>query len=269
MTKPQNLHTHTTFCDGTLSAEEMVKAAIEKGCGSLGFSEHSHLAFDWYYSMSPEATRDYADEINTLKDKYKGRIEIFLGLERDYFSDIETDIDFDFIIGSVHYISPDICVDNGKEYQMLTVEDIYRGDYYAFAEDYFSVIAGVVEKTNADIIGHFDLVTKYNSGGNLFDETHPRYVSAALDSMDEILKRCKLFEVNTGAIYRSINPDPYPSAILLKHLRNRGGEVILSSDSHDARSICHNFSEMRELLLSCGFKYIKRLTQNGFVDVLL
>ena len=38
--KLQNLHTHTVFGDGQNTAEEMVRAAIAAGCGSLGFSEH-------------------------------------------------------------------------------------------------------------------------------------------------------------------------------------------------------------------------------------
>jgi len=262
----QNLHTHTTYCDGTLTAEEMVRAAIARGCDSLGFSEHSYLTFDWYYSMSPETTREYADEISMLKDKFSGQCEIFLGLERDYYSEIEPDIDFDFIIGSAHYISPEICIDNGKQNHMKTVEMNYSGDYYAFAEDYYAIMADIVRKTGADIIGHFDLVTKYNGGGNLFDETHPRYVSAALGAMDEILKNCKLFELNTGTIYRQINPEPYPSVFLLRELQKRGGEIILSSDSHDAESICHGFGDMLQLLKSCGFKHIKRLTGAGFTD---
>ena len=265
----QNLHTHTNYCDGSLTAEEMVLAAIGKGCDSLGFSEHSFLPFDWYYSMSAETTQKYAEEINALKEKYSGQIEIFLGLERDYFSDIESDIDFDFIIGSVHYISPEICVDNGAGSQMQTVDKFFSGDYYAFAEDYYSVVAGVAEKTGADIIGHFDLVTKYNAGGAQFDEAHPRYISAALGAMDEILKSCKLFEVNTGIVYRKIKTEQYPSVFLLKELQKRGGEVIISSDSHDAESICHGFAEMRKLLKACGFRYIKRLTKGGFTDVKL
>jgi len=87
--------------------------------------------------------------------------------------------------------------------------------------------------------------------------------------MDEIMKTCRLFEVNTGAMYRTGKPEPYPSWRLLRELRKRGGEVILSSDSHDAASLCHKFGEMREILKSIGFKYIKTLTQSGFTDAAL
>ena len=263
----QNLHTHTKYVDGSLSAEEMITAALEKGCGSLGFSEHAYIPFDAQYSMTPEATYDYVKEINALKDKYSDRIEIFLGLERDFFSPIETDIKYDYIIGSVHYSNPSACVDNGAEKVKQTAERCYNGDFYAFAEDYFAAVSDIPGKTGADIIGHFDLLTKYNFDSDMFDETHPRYVAAALDAMEKIQKSCNLFEVNTGAMYRLGKREPYPSVFLLKELQKRGGEVIISSDSHDGESICYRYNEMRELLTSCGFKYMKVLTKNGFADV--
>ena len=39
-----NAHTHTTFCDGKNTAEEMVQAALDNGFVSLGFSGHSFIS---------------------------------------------------------------------------------------------------------------------------------------------------------------------------------------------------------------------------------
>ena len=264
----QNLHTHTTYCDGTLPPEEMIKAALVKGCGSIGFSEHSYVPFDYKYSMDLDETREYISEIKSLKKKYEDTIEVFLGIEQDYYSEGPTE-GFDYIIGTAHYVSIGdgfITIDAGAKNQKHTVDAHFGGDYYSLAEKYFETIAGIMKKMSADIIGHFDLITKYNFGGSLFDETRPRYISAALDSMEEILKTCKLFEVNTGAMYRLNKPEPYPSEFLLGELCKRGGEVILSSDSHDTDSLGYKFNEMRQLLKTCGFRYIKRLTGNGFVN---
>jgi histidinol-phosphatase (PHP family) len=272
MTFLQNLHTHTTYVDGILSAEDMIKAALERGCDSLGFSEHSHLEFDFYFALARDDTHKYAEEVTQLKEKYRGQIEIYLGLERDYYSDIEPDINFDYIIGTAHYFRKNdvnVCVDNGAEKQANAVKLHCGGDYYTFAEEYFAVMADIANKTKADIIGHFDLVAKFNIDGKYFDESHPRYIRAALSAMDEILKTCKIFEVNTGAMYRFGKVEPYPSVFLLKELQKRGGEVILSSDSHSPESLCYKFDEVSELLKSCNFKYIKRLTQDGFVDTKL
>ena len=102
MTPKCNLHTHTDFCDGKNSAEEMVIAAIEAGCRTLGFSGHSfEFGTDW--CMSEEGTRNYRDEVKRLKKKYADKIEILLGVEYDYFSEIDTR-EYDYVIGSVHYV---------------------------------------------------------------------------------------------------------------------------------------------------------------------
>jgi len=268
----QNLHTHTTYCDGAQSAEAMIDAAIAKGCASIGFSEHSHVWFvEKKYSMSPGTTRKYIAEISALKEKYADRIEIYLGIELDYCTDHIPD-GLDYIIGSVHNVQKGyefVTADHNVKEQQWLIDKHYGGDYIAFAEAYYATVAGVAKKTKADIIGHFDVMAKNNINGCLFDEMNPKYVSAALGAMDEILKDCRLFEVNTGAMHRINKPDPYPSPFLLKELRKRGGEVILSSDSHAVSSLCYKFNEMRELLIACGYKCIKRLTKNGFIDVLL
>ena len=44
-----NYHTHTTFCDGTSTAEEMVQQALDLGFVALGFSSHVDpgIPMDW------------------------------------------------------------------------------------------------------------------------------------------------------------------------------------------------------------------------------
>ena len=269
MTKLQNIHSHTIYCDGSLTLEEMVLAAIAKGCDSFGFSGHSFAQFDRKHCMSMGNTLRYKDEIKELKTKYADRIELFLGIEQEYYSAVKPS-GFDFIIGAVHYIKKGealVCIDGGPKGQQLEVDTHYGGDHLALAEGYYATLANVAKGTNADIIAHFDLVAKYNFDGTLFDLTHKRYVDSALAAMDEILKTCNLFEVNTGAMYRYKKEEPAPSAFLLKELHSRGGEVILSSDSHDAESICYKFDFIAELLKTCGFKYAKQLTRNGFTNV--
>ena len=267
----QNIHSHTKYCDGKNTAEEMVIAAIEKGCDSIGFSGHSHADFDAKHSMSEDDTPKYVSEVQQLKELYADKIEIFLGVEQEYYAE-PVAYGLDFILGAVHFIKKGeqlVCVDNGPNRQQAAADNHFNGNYYAMAELYFQSVADAIKYTKADVVAHFDLVSKYNFGGSLFDETHPQYVAAALDAMDEILKICRIFEVNTGAMYRFDKPEPYPSVFLLKELRQRGGEVIISSDSHNTESICFKYNEMLELVKHCGFSYIKRLANNGFIDIRL
>ncbi|MCL2222849.1 MAG: histidinol-phosphatase [Oscillospiraceae bacterium] len=265
----QNLHTHTTYCDGKLSVEDMVVAAINKGGSSIGFSEHSFVPFDPDYSMTLADTPTYMTEVKMLKEKYIDQIDVFLGLEVDYFTD-EMPMGLDYIIGAAHHIQKGgeyITIDATPERLEVARDMHFSGDFYSLIEVYFETVSEMPRKTKADIIAHFDLIKKHNEGGRLFDETHPRYIDAALGAMKRIVGTCNLFEISSGAMFRMGKTEQYPSTLLLKELKNLGGEILFASDSHCAESLYFKFDEMQQLAESCGFTYIKRLTENGFIDV--
>ena len=97
-----NLHTHTQFCDGKCTMEQMTQDAIAKGFETLGFSPHALTPFDQSYCM-----KDYnafKQEFLRLKQKYKDQINLLMGIEADAFG-INPDDNFDYTIGSVHYLA--------------------------------------------------------------------------------------------------------------------------------------------------------------------
>ncbi len=250
-----NFHTHTTFCDGKSTAEGLVQAAIQKGMTALGFSGHAYTPHDASYCMTKEKTVAYRREILRLKDVYQDKIYIFCGLEMDYFSEEDTK-DYDFIIGSVHYVKKNgqfFAVDESKEMFLQNIKVGWNGDFYAFAEDYFALVSRVVEKTNADIIGHFDLITKFNEGGACFDENHPRYKAAWDKALKALIKTGKPFEINTGAMQRGYRSVPYPAVPILQKIKEYGGEVLITSDCHEACGLDFGFDEAAQLAASCGF----------------
>ena len=239
----QDLHTHTTYCDGKNSPEEMVLSAIEKGLDRIGICTHGYTAFDESYCIPHEEYGKFQDEIAALKDKYSDKIEVLCGVEQDVFSDTETD-GFDYVIGSVHYVMAGdeyAPIDEMVEILDYVCEEYYGGDYYAVAESYYKSVAQVAKKTNCDIIGHFDLITKFNEGGALFDENNPRYIAAWKAAADELLKSGKLFEINTGAISRGYRTEAYPSAAIKQYISEHGGKFILSSDAHSIETIAYDF----------------------------
>ena len=270
-----NFHNHTNYADGASSCEEMILAAIERGYRAFGISEHSHtiVPFDEGNLFTIESQNAFFDEMRALQAKYADKIDVFYGIEHDILCGLPTD-DAEYIVGSVHFVQPngEFCfVDYGEDKQRETVAKHYNGDWYAFAEDYYAQVSQVASITKCNFVGHFDLVTKYNDSDRLFDTSHPRYRAAALTAMDEILKTCRVFEVNTGAMYRTGRAEQYPQTWLLSELLTRGGEVILSSDSHSAEGdwIGYKFAEMDALLREVGFKHRKTLTRDGFADVVL
>ena len=123
------------------------------------------------------------------------------------------------------------------------VKEWYDGDYYAAAESYYANVGDVVAKTDADIIGHFDLITKFNEGGCLFDESHPRYRRAWKQAADKLLSCGRPFEINTGAMSRGYRTEPYPAKDIRDYIRARGGKLILSSDSHRKDTIAYRFQD--------------------------
>ncbi|MBQ6947987.1 MAG: histidinol-phosphatase [Clostridia bacterium] len=239
----RDMHVHTTFCDGNNSPEEMVRAAIQKGMTEIGFTAHSYTFFDESYCMKKEDTAAYQAEIRRLQQCYGDKIRIHLGIEQDYYSDMPTDA-YEYIIGSVHYVKV------GNEYMPMddppfeeNVEKYFGGDYYALAEAYFGAVADVVNKTGCQIIGHLDLLTKFNEGGKLFDENHPRYVAAWQRAVDALLPHRIPFEINMGAISRGYRTTPYPSAPIRAYIKANGGKLMLSGDAHSADGLCYLFEE--------------------------
>lgn len=244
-----DLHVHTTYSDGKNTPEEVVLSAIEKGIKTLGFSDHSFTEKDADYCMAPHLIADYVKEISALKEKYANKIKILCGIEQDFYSETPTDM-FDYVIGSVHLVKKDdrfFSVDHSLDVLKQTVEKYFGGDFYLFAESYFDTVSKVVEKTNADIIGHFDLISKFCEIENLFDSQNPRYQNAWKKAVDNLLKYDIPFEVNTGAISRGYRKTPYPTAPIYDYIKQKGGKFILSSDSHSAETLAFKFREFSHL----------------------
>ena len=238
-----DFHVHTRFCDGQASPEEMVRAALERGLPAIGFSGHSRTAFDESWCMSRTGTNRYRREIARLKKAYAGQIDIYCGVEQDLLSD-EATSGYDYVIGSVHYLHVGgeyLPVDESAQHQRDAAARHFGGDLYAFAEEYYQHVARLPEATGCGVIGHFDLVTKFNEGGALFDEDHPRYVAAWKRAADKLLQSGALFEINTGAIMRGWRSVPYPATPILDYLIAHGARFLLSGDAHRPDGLCFRF----------------------------
>lgn len=150
------------------------------------------------------------------------------------YSEEPTD-EYDYIIGSVHYVKKGevyLPVDESAEKQREIVNRYYGGDFYEFAEDYFVNVAGLYQKTRCNIVGHFDLITKFNEKGVLFDTANPRYRTAAEAALMKLMMWPVAFEINTGAMARGYRTEPYPERWVLQMLLRGRVAVIKNSDAH-------------------------------------
>lgn len=254
--KYTDLHVHTTFCDGKNTPRQMVESAIQKGIQTLGLLVHSYTpALDSDdYCVDKANVQPFIKEINRLKVEYKDKITILCGVERDFISVMPT-TGFDYVIGSLHYFKVNgefYSIDESREGFISNVENVFDGDYYSACENYFETLKKECENCNVDIIGHFDLVRKFNKNQCLFDESNPRYIESAKSAIEKLLTLNKPFEINLGAIYRGYQDTPYPNDWAIEYIKSKGGKFILSSDSHGADSLALDFD-----------KWIKEFSKKG------
>jgi histidinol-phosphatase (PHP family) len=88
-----------------------------------------------------------------------------------------------------------------------------------------------------DVLGHPDLVRKFNVRHPYFDENAGWYLEELEETAEAIAASQKIVEVNTGAISRGWLDDAYPSATFRTMLRERGVRFVLNSDSHTADTV--------------------------------
>lgn len=250
-----NFHTHTAFCDGKDTPAEMAARAFELGLEALGFTGHSGGGAD-DVGMSDAASAAYRVEISRLRDEYAGRMEIYCGIEQDFTSG-RVPCCYDYAIGSVHYVRQNgehLCVDWSPE---RTRENIkrYGGDPYAYAEAYFAAVGGVIEQTGADIVGHFDLIRKFDEQDPVFDETNLGYRRAVTDALERLCSGGSrpVFEINTGAMARGYRSEPYPSAWILREIRARSCPIMITSDCHDREKLTFGYAAAAELARAAGY----------------
>ena len=266
----QNLHTHTTLCDGRDTPEQVVRHAIEKGFDSVGFSGHGITEFA--IDCELRDVSGYIAEINALKKRFEDQINVFLGIELDYYSaGLMPEDCYDYVIGSVHFARM-----NGDEYldfdykpeiMRSQINKFFGGDKNAYAKKYYETLADMPNRIRADIVGHFDLLTKFTEKcPDILDIESREYKNAALEALHAVRERMELFEVNTGAISRGHRTTPYPAPFILDEMKRLDCKLILTSDCHDKRFIDCHFDETKEYLKSHGFNSLWYLTKDGFVE---
>ncbi len=252
-----DFHTHTNYCDGKHTPEEMVLGAIERGLEAIGFTEHSYTPFDLRYCLTEEKTKAYIQDVRALQEKYKDRIRIYCGLELDSFAPIPAPGTFDFLIGSVHYVQFGdhyVVMDEGNDNLRKGAQDFCNGDVYCIAEAYFERVVEAVRRCDAAIIGHFDVISKFQELDPIFDESHPRYVAAYRKAIDALIPMNKVFEVNVGAISRGKRTTPYPSSPILQEIWERGGKLMLTGDTHQKENLCFQFEHWAEEIGKMGIE---------------
>lgn len=261
-----NLHTHTVLCDGKATAEELVMEAISKGFVSLGFSAHAYASYGLSYCLKDEAK--YIDEINRLKKKYSKDIEIYLGIEEDAFEPADRS-KYEYLIGSMHYIKKDgvyLPIDLG-EHCVKDCLAAFGGSVADTSRAFYSAYYEYVRSRRPDVVGHFDLLTKYDELAEPYFQGKPEHDEIAKHFIGKVASEGYLLEVNTGAISRGMRKTPYPAPGLLYEIKRCEGSIILNSDCHALGMLDCSFEETKALLRDIGFKELTILYKHKFTKI--
>lgn len=265
----QNLHTHTKFCDGSYTVKEVIEKAIELGFTSIGFSGHALTTFHRSYCLDEVSALEYIKEVKKQRQNYKGKIDVILGVEYDYYSCGELD-EFDYVIGSVHYVETRegfVSIDTRTPQKL---EDIIKTHFdnqpIKLVEEYFRLLADLPNKLKrVDVIGHFDLLLKSSEIKKIIDNDSSEYRAFARKAIEKLVDKGCFFEVNTGAMARGVRSIPYPEPWALKTIREYGGKVIISSDCHKIDNLDYYFDGAVEYIKENGFREVYTFENGKFI----
>ena len=149
---------------------------------------------------------EFKAELRRLREKYRGQIEVYCGLEYDSRSAQRFE-GYDYVIASVHTLAG-TTIDNTVEEARQVIEHYGSADAAACA--YYAHCAQLADIARADIVGHFDLLTKFDELHQLYDRGSRIYKDAAFAAMERLNAAGKIFEINTGAISRGYRARPTP-----------------------------------------------------------
>ena len=228
-------HVHSTFSiDGKATLEDMVESAIGKGFDAICFTEH----FDLNPLDSGTGFFDYeawSRAIEKARERYAGRIEVLKGLEfsepHRYPAALERfgRMDFDFILGSVHWIGDDWIGD--PDYVRRTpLEDIY-------ARHYEETLAAC-RSGGFDALAHADFPKRY-----LKDKVEPR-ADLLADMMAALVAKGIALELNSSPLRKGYS-ERYPSDLIIgAYLAAGGRAVTFGSDAHAPGDLGADFDRL-------------------------
>lgn len=271
-----NYHTHNNFCDGKNTIEEMVQGAIEKGILHLGISSHGHIPNQEIWTMKESQIQAYLDEIRRVKEKYAGKINIYTGLEIDYFEGIGwyppilpfiEELDYD--IGSVHClyngnIEASFYVDDTSEAFEEGLENLFNGNIQDAVRHYYNSLKNMVIRHNPTIVGHIDIIKKNNSGNRFFNEDEQWYKELVREVLCVIKDSTSIVEVNTGGIARYGKNLLYPSTFILEQMYRNGMDITINGDSHKVEDIDFYYEEVYQLIKDIGYNRVLIFTDKGW-----
>lgn len=275
-----NYHTHSTFSDGKSTLAESVEAAISLGFDTIGFSDHCNLPFENTFAIQDGMMEKYISDIQELKKRFKGNINILSSLEMDYIPNVVTGFDetkrkynLDYAIGSVHIIGNQRNADelwfiDGPDYRIYDagLVKFFGNDIRRAVKAFFDQSCEMIANEKFDIIGHFDKIKMHNRN-RFFTEDEKWYRNHIFEILQLIRERNLIVEINTRGIYKKRSTDFYPATWIMPYMRQMDIPVVLSSDAHHCSELNLCFGEAIKALKAAGYKSVAKLKDGRFTEI--
>lgn len=264
MSLPPDYHIHTKLCRHAVGElKEYVARAISIGLTEIGFSDHNPMADDGFddWRMAIGELDHYVELVRKAQKDFQG-IDILLGLEvdfipgkEDWVSDLAHRYDWDYLIGSVHYVEPGWDIDNPAKKDTWTQRDV--GSVWSH---YFDLLTRAAQSKLFDIIGHVDLCKKF---GFIPD----RDVSREIDRFLKAAANAGVaIEINTAGLRKDCK-EIYPAPRILAAARARNIPITFGSDAHAPAEVGADFASAVSLAKSCGYTHLLKFRQRRRTSV--
>jgi len=236
-------HMHTPRCNhATGTVIEYAQAAVDAGLSEIGMSDHSPMPgdFDKAWRMHRSELSGYLQEVDKARDAFSDRLTIRVGLEADfhpgtegYVADMIAAHDWDYVIGSVHYIG-DWGFDNPDCIQIWdtwNIEDAYTA--------YFDLVAASAKTGMFDIIGHPDLIKKFGHRAPKGSQAVHQAEEAMLQA---VLQSGAALEISSAGLRKPV-AEIYPHNRIVGRAAKLGIPFSFGSDAHSPVEVGHGMDD--------------------------
>jgi len=273
-----NYHCHSIFCDGRADMKTMVRFAIAKGFSSFGFSSHAPLPFQTTWTMDKGDVSDYFTEFKRLRDIYKDRIALYIGLEIDYLDHRQNpsmkyfrDMPLDFRIGSVHLLSDldgnFVDIDCSVERFREILFNHFNNHIDFMIRLYINNLMSMIELGGFDILGHCDKMF-YNVDAVCPGKSSEGWVQRLMNHYFlKIAEKGYMVEINTKK-YHELGTF-FPREKYFPMLLELGIPVVVNSDAHYPDLINDGRFEALAALKKNGYETVRQLQDGVWRDVMI